>query len=47
MIVTDFDRPSTKPLVELFDELSQLSGNEWNTMEDPDVEWLKIRRGDK
>jgi hypothetical protein len=47
MIVTDFDKPSTKPLLELFDELSQLAGNEWNTMENPDVEWMKIRRGDQ
>lgn len=47
MIVTDFDKLSTKPLAELFDELSQLPGNDWNSMENPDAEWLRIRRGDQ
>ena len=47
MIVTDFDKPSAKPLSELFDELGELPGNEWNTMERPEAEWLKIRRGDQ
>lgn len=47
MIVTDFDKLSAKPLNELFDELSQLPGNEWNNMESPDDEWLRIRRGDQ
>lgn len=47
MIVTEFDKLSTKPLVDLFDELSHLPGNEWNTMDSPDDEWLRIRRGDQ
>jgi hypothetical protein len=47
MIVTAFDKLSTKPLTELFDELSELPGNEWNDMDSPDDEWLRIRRGDQ
>ncbi len=47
MIVTDFDQPSSIPLTDLFDQLGQLEGNEWNSMENPEREWLRIRRGDQ
>lgn len=47
MIVDDFEKLSDAPLSELFDELGQLPGNEWNEMANPDEEWLKLRRGDQ
>jgi hypothetical protein len=43
MLVDDFDQPNTRPLVDLFDEWAGLPGNDWQLIEDPEGEWLKIR----
>jgi hypothetical protein len=47
MTVDRFDQPSVQRLEDLFNELGELPGNEWNLMDDPEAEWLKIRRGDQ
>ena len=47
MLVDEFDQPSVQSLDALFDELGRIEGNEWNSMHNPEAEWLKIRRGDQ